>query len=63
MPSVGFVTNGTTEESKDDVAPPSVLMEHPPIAVFVNGKYRHLLTTSHVLQILVSMNEVTVLHA
>ncbi|WOK91333.1 hypothetical protein Cni_G00024 [Canna indica] len=37
MPSVGFASNGSMEESKDDVTPPSVLMEHPPIAVFVNG--------------------------
>lgn len=39
MPSVGFTTNGALEESQDDVTPPSILMEHPPIAVFVNGKY------------------------
>lgn len=37
MPSVGFTTNGAMDESKDDVTPPSVLMEHPPIALFVNG--------------------------
>ena len=39
LPSVGFTTNGVIDESQDDATPPSVLMEHPPIAVFVNGKY------------------------
>lgn len=39
MPSVGFTANGGMDESHDDVTPPSVLMEHPPIAVFVNGKF------------------------
>ncbi|PKA57298.1 hypothetical protein AXF42_Ash002602 [Apostasia shenzhenica] len=37
LPSVGFTSNGSADESKDDVAPPSGLMEHPPLAVFVNG--------------------------
>uniref|UniRef100_A0A0A9CVF4 Conserved oligomeric Golgi complex subunit 8 n=1 Tax=Arundo donax TaxID=35708 RepID=A0A0A9CVF4_ARUDO len=37
MPSVGFVANGIVDETSDDVTPPSVLMEHPPLAVFVNG--------------------------
>ncbi|ONK55079.1 uncharacterized protein A4U43_UnF7830 [Asparagus officinalis] len=37
LPSVGFTTNGAIDENQDDVTPPSVLMEHPPIAVFVNG--------------------------
>ncbi|CAD6209961.1 unnamed protein product [Miscanthus lutarioriparius] len=37
MPSVGFVANGVVDETSDDVTPPSVLMEHPPLAVFVNG--------------------------
>ncbi|KAG1367573.1 conserved oligomeric Golgi complex subunit 8 [Cocos nucifera] len=37
LPSVGFTTNGAIDESHDDVTPPSILMEHPPIAVFVNG--------------------------
>ncbi|XP_010938315.1 conserved oligomeric Golgi complex subunit 8 [Elaeis guineensis] len=37
LPSVGFAANGVIDESHDDVTPPSVLMEHPPIAVFVNG--------------------------
>lgn len=39
MPSVGFVANGVVDETSDDVTPPSVLMEHPPLAVFVNGKF------------------------
>ncbi|KAG6471211.1 hypothetical protein ZIOFF_072312 [Zingiber officinale] len=37
LPSVGFASNGSMDESNDDVAPPSALMEHPPIAIFVNG--------------------------
>ncbi|XP_020696668.1 conserved oligomeric Golgi complex subunit 8 [Dendrobium catenatum] len=37
LPSVGFTTSGATEENQNDVTPPSVLMEHPPLAVFVNG--------------------------
>ncbi|KAJ3681108.1 hypothetical protein LUZ60_015597 [Juncus effusus] len=38
MPSVGFGSNGSVDETlKDDVTPPFVLMEHPPLAVFVNG--------------------------
>ncbi|KAK1273437.1 hypothetical protein QJS04_geneDACA012520 [Acorus gramineus] len=37
LPAVGFTTNGPSDEGQDDVAPPSYLMEHPPIAVFVNG--------------------------
>ncbi|RWR80055.1 conserved oligomeric Golgi complex subunit 8 [Cinnamomum micranthum f. kanehirae] len=37
LPSIGFGTNGAAEESQDDVTPPSYLMEHPPVAVFVNG--------------------------
>eukprot|EP00262_Sarcandra_glabra_P015375 TRINITY_DN4736_c2_g1_i1.p1 TRINITY_DN4736_c2_g1~~TRINITY_DN4736_c2_g1_i1.p1 ORF type:complete len:601 (+),score=71.68 TRINITY_DN4736_c2_g1_i1:96-1805(+) len=37
LPAVGFSTNHASEESQDDVTPPSYLMEHPPIAVFVNG--------------------------
>lgn len=36
MPSVGFRAN-TVEESQEDVTPPSYLMEHPPLAVFING--------------------------
>ncbi|KAK9101395.1 hypothetical protein Scep_024825 [Stephania cephalantha] len=37
LPAVGFPVSGTAEESQDDVTPPSYLMEHPPLAVFVNG--------------------------
>ncbi|PIA47623.1 hypothetical protein AQUCO_01400327v1 [Aquilegia coerulea] len=37
LPAVGFPANGSTEESLEDVTPPSSLMEHPPLAVFVNG--------------------------
>ncbi|OVA04466.1 Conserved oligomeric Golgi complex subunit 8 [Macleaya cordata] len=37
LPAVGFSANGASEESQEDVTPPSYLMEHPPLAVFVNG--------------------------
>ncbi|BBG95073.1 S-adenosyl-L-methionine-dependent methyltransferases superfamily protein [Prunus dulcis] len=37
LPSVGFSSNSVGDESQDDVTPPSSLMEHPPLAVFVNG--------------------------
>ncbi|XP_075489197.1 conserved oligomeric Golgi complex subunit 8-like [Primulina tabacum] len=37
LPSVGFPASGFGEESLDDVTPPSNLMEHPPLAVFING--------------------------
>ncbi|KAL8063177.1 hypothetical protein ABFS82_01G011200 [Erythranthe guttata] len=37
LPSVGFPANSFGEESQDDVTPPSNLMEHPPLAVFING--------------------------
>ncbi|KAF3330279.1 conserved oligomeric Golgi complex subunit 8 [Carex littledalei] len=37
MPSVGFANNGAIDDTRDDVTPPFVLMEHPPLAVFVNG--------------------------
>ncbi|KAK9099405.1 hypothetical protein Syun_026450 [Stephania yunnanensis] len=37
LPAVGFPVSGTAEESQDDVTPPSYLMEHPPLAVFING--------------------------
>ncbi|VVB14186.1 unnamed protein product [Arabis nemorensis] len=37
LPSVGFPSSGINEDSKDDVTPPSFLMEHPPLAVFING--------------------------
>ena len=39
MPSIGFVTNGAVDDTSDDVTPPSVLMENPPLAVFVNGMF------------------------
>ncbi|KAJ1376877.1 Cullin repeat-like-containing domain superfamily [Sesbania bispinosa] len=35
--SSGFPTNTVGEESQEDVTPPSYLMEHPPLAVFING--------------------------
>ncbi|GLT75947.1 hypothetical protein SLA2020_476360 [Shorea laevis] len=37
LPLVGFPTNSVGEESQEDVTPPSHLMEHPPLGVFVNG--------------------------
>ncbi|KAI5669673.1 hypothetical protein M9H77_19526 [Catharanthus roseus] len=37
LPTVGFSTSTFGEESQEDVTPPSNLMEHPPLAVFVNG--------------------------
>ncbi|XP_057959490.1 conserved oligomeric Golgi complex subunit 8 [Malania oleifera] len=37
LPAVGFPANSVGEESQEDVTPPSNLMEHPPLAVFVNG--------------------------
>ncbi|CAA7402950.1 unnamed protein product [Spirodela intermedia] len=37
LPAVGFTTNSANDENQDDVAPPSLLMEHFPLAVFVNG--------------------------
>lgn len=37
LPSVGFSANSVTEDGQEDVTPPSHLMEHPPLAVFVNG--------------------------
>uniref|UniRef100_A0A2P2KW63 Conserved oligomeric Golgi complex subunit 8 n=3 Tax=Rhizophora mucronata TaxID=61149 RepID=A0A2P2KW63_RHIMU len=37
LPAVGFPASNIGEENRDDVTPPSYLMEHPPLAVFVNG--------------------------
>ncbi|KAL7150855.1 hypothetical protein ABFS83_05G141900 [Erythranthe nasuta] len=37
LPAVGFPASSLGEESTDDVSPPSNLMEHPPLAVFING--------------------------
>ncbi|PSS19348.1 Conserved oligomeric Golgi complex subunit 8 like [Actinidia chinensis var. chinensis] len=37
LPTVGFPANSIGENSQEDVTPPSSLMEHPPLAVFVNG--------------------------
>lgn len=38
LPAVGFPANSVNDENLDDVNPPSYLMEHPPLAVFVNGE-------------------------
>ncbi|XP_024979317.1 conserved oligomeric Golgi complex subunit 8 [Cynara cardunculus var. scolymus] len=37
LPAVGFSSNSFGEESQEDITPPPSLMEHPPLAVFVNG--------------------------
>ncbi|KAL2489621.1 conserved oligomeric Golgi complex component-related protein [Forsythia ovata] len=37
LPAVGFPANNLREENQDDVTPPPNLMEHPPLAVFING--------------------------
>lgn len=37
LPGVGFSANSFGDENHEDVTPPSNLMEHPPLAVFVNG--------------------------
>lgn len=37
LPAVGFPASSVGEESQEDVTPPSYLMEHPPLAVFING--------------------------
>ncbi|RZC84836.1 hypothetical protein C5167_047621 [Papaver somniferum] len=38
----GFSTNGPSAESQEDVTPPSYLMEHPPLAIFVNAAMNEL---------------------
>ncbi|KNA20223.1 hypothetical protein SOVF_054430 [Spinacia oleracea] len=35
--AVGYSGSTAGEESQEDVTPPSYLMEHPPLAVFING--------------------------
>ncbi|KAJ8442832.1 hypothetical protein Cgig2_016298 [Carnegiea gigantea] len=37
LPAVGFSGVTAGEDSLEDVTPPSYLMEHPPLAVFING--------------------------
>lgn len=37
LPAVGFSSNSIGDESQEDVTPPPNLMEHSPLAVFVNG--------------------------
>ncbi|KAG7943303.1 hypothetical protein I3843_15G031700 [Carya illinoinensis] len=37
MPVVGFPAYTVGDDSQEDVTPPPHLMEHPPLAVFVNG--------------------------
>ncbi|XWS70227.1 hypothetical protein CRYUN_Cryun03dG0030400 [Craigia yunnanensis] len=39
LPAVGLSATSIGEESQEDVTPPSYLMEHPPLAVFINGVY------------------------
>ncbi|KAJ6924332.1 oligomeric Golgi complex subunit 8 [Populus alba x Populus x berolinensis] len=38
LPAVGFPSYSIGEEQQEDVTPPSYLMEHPPLAVFINGE-------------------------
>ena len=40
LPAVGFPANSLADESHDDITPPSSLMEHPPLAVFINGELK-----------------------
>ncbi|WVZ24385.1 hypothetical protein V8G54_002929 [Vigna mungo] len=37
LPAVGFSGSSIGDENHEDVTPPSNLMEHPPLAVFING--------------------------
>ncbi|CAA3032483.1 conserved oligomeric Golgi complex subunit 8 [Olea europaea subsp. europaea] len=37
LPAVGFPASSFGEENQDDISPPPNLMEHPPLAVFING--------------------------
>ncbi|KAG5079098.1 hypothetical protein JHK86_003163 [Glycine max] len=37
LPGVGFSAHTVGDENHEDVTPPSNLMEHPPLAVFING--------------------------
>ncbi|KAI9118261.1 hypothetical protein K1719_010593 [Acacia pycnantha] len=37
LPAIGFPANTIGEGTQEDVTPPSYLMEHPPLAVFING--------------------------
>lgn len=39
MPVVGFPAYTVGDDSQEDVTPPPHLMEHPPLAVFVNGEF------------------------
>lgn len=38
LPVIGFPASGVADQNQEDVTPPSQLMEHPPLAVFVNGE-------------------------
>jgi len=38
LPAVGFSGSSVGDENHEDVTPPSNLMEHPPLAVFINGE-------------------------
>ncbi|KAL4585008.1 hypothetical protein LXL04_009621 [Taraxacum kok-saghyz] len=37
LPAVGFSSNSMSDETQEDITPPPNLMEHSPLAVFVNG--------------------------
>lgn len=49
LPAVGFPASSLGDESHEDVTPPSSLMEHPPLAVFINGEHKNLFFFEQIL--------------